>query len=80
MNVEKEISWSLPVLVLFWTICQSKTRQARMNTQKRIDLTVEFTKNPRFFRATELRLPWPQPRGCADCRTFSPVKQPDAFP
>jgi hypothetical protein len=44
MNVEKEISWSLPLLVLFWTICHSNTRQARMKTQKRIDLTVEFTK------------------------------------
>src|SRR5271156_5743051 len=36
--------------VLFWTICQSKTRQARMNTQKIIVLTVEFTKNPLFLR------------------------------
>jgi hypothetical protein len=43
----------LPLLVLFWTICHSKTRQARIKTQKRIDLTVEFTKKPRFSHAPE---------------------------
>src|ERR1700683_1177395 len=44
MNWEKEISRSLLMPVLFWTICQRRTRQARMNTQKMIVLTVEFTK------------------------------------
>jgi hypothetical protein len=44
MNVEKEISWSFPLLVLFWTICHRSTRHARIKTQKSIDLTVEFTK------------------------------------